>query len=143
MVGTIWSAAQQREKERELLFVGEQFRQAIKRYYDRTPGLIKQYPQNLDELLKDSRYLTAQRYLRKIYFDPITSKTKWGIVKHLGGGIEGVYSLSNAKPIKSSNFSKSNIEFEGKLTYSDWKFIYTPQQAALSGKSVPDRVNSK
>ena len=42
--GEIASHAAQREKERELLFVGNQFRQAIGAYYERSPGGVKRYP---------------------------------------------------------------------------------------------------
>src|SRR5687767_9452079 len=38
--GQIYSHQAQREKEAELLFVGNQFRQAIAAYYERTPGAV-------------------------------------------------------------------------------------------------------
>ena len=40
----VWSQSRQREKEQELLFIGEQFRQAIGMYYERTPGAVRRYP---------------------------------------------------------------------------------------------------
>jgi type II secretory pathway pseudopilin PulG len=64
--GINWSQANQREKERELLFVGNQFRQAIALYYERTPGAVKHYPSKLEELLADERYNPPQHYLRKL-----------------------------------------------------------------------------
>lgn len=132
-VGTIASVARQREKEKELLFVGGQFRRAIQLYYERTPGAAKQYPKSLDVLLLDARFPAAQRYLRKIYPDPITGKAEWGLVEGPGGSVMGVYSLSDAKPLKTANFSEPDQEFEGKPAYSDWKFVYIPQQAAVRG----------
>ena len=41
--GQVWHAEAQREKERELLFIGEQFRKAIGSYYESTPGGVKTY----------------------------------------------------------------------------------------------------
>lgn len=124
---TLWSVAQQREKERELLFVGLQVQQAIARYYERSPGSAKQYPHNLNDLLKDSRYLTTQRYLRKIYTDPMTNSKNWGLVIAPSGGIIGVYSQSQATPIKSSNFLYQHRAFEQAKTYADWKFVHIDQ----------------
>src|SRR5580765_3092247 len=77
--GGVYSHVAQREKERELLFVGEQFRQAIALYYWRTPGGAHQYPKSLEALLEDQRWPVTQRYLRKIYRDPVTGTTDWGI----------------------------------------------------------------
>ncbi len=51
--GIVWSQAGQRDREVELLFVGNQFRQAIALYYQRTPGAVKRYPQKIDDLIED------------------------------------------------------------------------------------------
>jgi type II secretory pathway pseudopilin PulG len=126
--GTVASMERKREKEKELLFVGAQFRQAISRYYERSPGGLKQYPPNLEALLHDSRYPGAHRYLRKVYADPLTGKTDWGLVEGPGGTVMGVYSLSKTQPLKVGNFTEVDQAFEGKTTYADWKFVYIPPQ---------------
>lgn len=126
-VGINWTQDSQREKERQLLFVGNQFRQAIALYYERTPGPAKRYPEKLENLLVDERFSTPQHYLRKLYRDPITNKTQWGLVMTPEGGIMGVYSLSNERPIKTAEFDYANLTFEGAESYSKWLFTYVPQ----------------
>lgn len=121
------SQAAQRERERELLFVGNQYRQAIALYYERTPGAVKRYPAKLEDLLTDSRFNPPQHYLRKLYRDPVMNQRQWGIVTVPGGGIMGVHSLSDASPIKNTNFSYADRTFEGAAKYSDWTFAYVPQ----------------
>jgi len=130
----LWSTAQKRAKERELLFVGNEFRNAIALYYNKSPGAAKQYPKTLEELLKDPRKLTTERYLRKIYRDPLTNKTEWGLVTGPDGRIEGIYSLAQSQPLKTGNFSEADREFEGKTSYADWKFVYRPKQAPLPAR---------
>lgn len=125
--GINWSQARQREKEQELLFIGNQFRQAIALYYERTPGAVKRYPEKLDELLSDDRYNPPQHYLRKLYYDPLTNSQQWGLVTAPGGGIMGVHSLSDAEPLKSANFDYPNHGFSGAKKYSEWVFIHAPQ----------------
>ena len=132
--GTIWSTAQQREKERDLLFVGGQFRRAIGLYYENSPGIVKQYPVSLNDLLKDERQLATQRYLRRIFIDPMSRTGKWGVVPAPDGGIMGVYSLSEDRPLKRKNFTEENSEFEGKKKYSEWRFIYRPVQPGSASK---------
>lgn len=112
-----WSHARQREKETELLWIGNQFEQAIALYYHRSPGSVKRYPEKLEDLLDDRRHLNTARYLRKIYVDPMTGKSDWGLILAPGGGIVGVHSLSSAQPIRQVNDAR---------TYTEWRFIYHP-----------------
>lgn len=125
VAGLVWSFAQDRQKERELLFVGDQFRTAIGRYYLNPQGPQKEYPKRLEDLVRDPRYPGAVRHLRKIYADPITGKVRWGLIKTPDGSILGVYSPSEKAPIKIANFSPMYNSFEKKSRYADWKFVYT------------------
>jgi len=123
--GTVWHTEVRREKERELLFVGDQFRRAIAQYYERSPGGDKRFPRSLDDLLLDKRYPATQRYLRRVYPDPITGKA-WGFVKGPEDRIVGVYSLSQDAPLKRAGFPTNYEEFEGKEHYREWRFVYSP-----------------
>ncbi|MFZ1852997.1 MAG: hypothetical protein WAU15_12420 [Nitrosomonas sp.] len=244
----VWQAKSQREKEAELLFIGEQFRLAIKSY--QSTG-TKQYPKTLEELLEDKRTPNVTRHLRKMYIDPITNTPEWGIVNEeppkanpgvavsnasstnsntagnktttasstggtggttgLGGAagglgdgtssgafatntsqgtsnslstsgtaasttnsgnsttsnsstgtgsagtgssttgktigsslgtslekrITGVYSLSERKPIKKSQFPEHFRKFSEAKTYQDWQFVYKPGDSKSSGTQAP------
>lgn len=121
--GEVWSEAAKREKEQELLFIGQQFRDAITSYYNHTPAQAPRYPAMLEDLLKDPRYPATRRYLRKIYYDPFTNSTEWGLVKGAKGEIMGVYSTSEDEPLKQGNFSYADRDFEGKTKYSEWVFM--------------------
>ena len=126
LLGDVWHTTSQREKEAELLFIGNQYRKAIERYYLGNQGGPRLYPRELDTLLKDPRRPTTERYLRKKYTDPITGKAEWGIVKAPDGGIMGVYSLAEDKPLKIANFRVRDKGFDNLEKYADWKFVYTP-----------------
>ena len=132
--GTLWSHAAQRDKERELLFVGNQFREAIASYYNRTPGGAKVFPRKLEDLLEDKRFPMPQRHLRKVYPDPMTGAAQWGLVEVPGGaGIMGVHSLSEETPIKSGNFWANDAAFEGAARYADWQFVFSSPNFARPG----------
>ncbi len=124
--GMVWHTQVRREKERELLFVGDQFRRAIGQYFERSPGGDKRFPHSLDDLLLDKRYPATQRYLRRVYPDPITGKAEWGFVKGPEDRIVGVYSLSEDAPLKRAGFPANYEDFEGKERYHDWRFVYAP-----------------
>jgi type II secretory pathway pseudopilin PulG len=127
--GEVWHTAKAREKERELLFVGHEFRHAIELYYEAGPEATKTYPRKLDDLLKDPRYPSTRRYLRKIYADPFTNKPEWGLIKAPDGGIMGVHSLSAGTPFKIANFRPEDRELAGKSKYAQWEFVAKPKQA--------------
>ena len=125
--GVVFHHQAQREKEKELLFAGEQIRHAIGLYYESSPGGDKRFPQSLDHLLLDRRYPVTRRYLRRVYADPMTGDKEWGFVRGgPGDGIVGVYSLSEKRPVRIANFPAQYEGFESAQTYADWKFVYVP-----------------
>jgi type II secretory pathway pseudopilin PulG len=135
--GEFASHAAQREKEQQLLFVGNQFRQAIAAYYEGTPGAVKRFPRKLDELLQDQRHPTVRRHLRRLYADPITGKRDWGLVQAPEGGIMGVYSLSPAQTIKTGAFALRDRSLEGASRYADWQFTHQPVPNQTPGSVKP------
>ncbi len=130
VTGDVWQITVQRERERELLFVGDEIRRAIAQYYESTPGTGKQFPKSLEDLVRDNRYPTTRRYLRKVYPDPMTGKREWGLVKGPGDGIMGVYSLSGKSPIKRANFPDEYASFNNAESFAAWQFAYTGPAAA-------------
>jgi type II secretory pathway pseudopilin PulG len=123
--GQLASQQAKREKEAELLFVGDAYRQAIAQYYQSGPGGHKRYPQSLEQLLRDDRFSFNRRYLRKLYKDPVTGKDL-EVVKAPEGGIMGVFSPSEVEPAKSANFPPEYAAFEGAQRLNEWQFLYVP-----------------
>jgi type II secretory pathway pseudopilin PulG len=132
--GELASHAAQREKEAELLFVGDAYREAIRQYYESSPAGHKRYPKSLEQLLKDDRFSFNRRYLRRLYRDPVTGK-EWAMVEAPEGGIMGVHSASAAAPAKSGSFPAGYEAFEGAARYADWQFVYSPLPVAGSTAS--------
>ncbi len=114
----------QREREKELISIGRQFRMAIGRYYETqlTAGR-KEYPADLTDLLQDKRFPGVRRHSRQVFVDPMSGKKEWGLVR-VGGRIVGVYSLSEKQPIKQDGFEADNASLKGKKKYSEWAFTY-------------------
>ncbi|MCL2021813.1 MAG: type II secretion system protein [Betaproteobacteria bacterium] len=120
------SMVSRRDREKHLLAVGRQFQIAIAHYYERM--LVNgrnEYPRSLEDLLKDPRYPGTMRHLRRIFVDPMTGKTEWGLVR-LGDRIVGVHSLSEQKPVKQDNFEVEAAHFAGSESYTQWVFTYPP-----------------
>ena len=125
-VGEVWETASRREKERGLLQAGRELRDAIGRYYTAPSGGTARYPSSMEDLLKDNRVPGIRRHLRRIPVDPMTGKPDWATLAAPGGGIAGVHSRSEAEPVKTANFDRSEEGFEGSKKYSEWQFIYAP-----------------
>jgi type II secretory pathway pseudopilin PulG len=122
----VWATARQREREAELLFVGQQYRQALRQYYFAAPNAASRtLPASLADLLEDKRYPLPVRHLRRLYADPVTGGTDWGLVKR-GDLIVGVHSLSDAKPLKQTGFNRLDQAFEGRPSYREWAFLFVP-----------------
>jgi type II secretory pathway pseudopilin PulG len=123
IAGESYSIAAQRDKEQELLFIGAQYRAALRSYRQaQIRGGLREYPASLEDLLKDNRFPGTRRHLRRLYRDPMTGTTEWGVVR-VAGRIIGVHSLSEGTPLKQAGFDIDDAEFEGAETYADWVFM--------------------
>ena len=114
----------QADREAELLFRGQAYRNAIKSYYE-AGNPVKAYPRTLEGLLKDPRF-PNKHHLRTLYADPLGQDKGWVLIRASDGGIAGVASSSKAEPLKKANFPKGLEKFEAAQSYSDWIFEYTP-----------------
>lgn len=141
----VWSLTRQREREQELLFVGEQYRLAIQSYYfGGPPGARRELPASLADLLEDKRFPVPVRHLRRLYPDPITGSRDWGQVR-IGDRIAGVHSLSEQAPIKQAGFAPAYEHFAGRTAYSQWVFAapvsglprFAPPPGTLPGIDAP------
>lgn len=140
--GTAWQTEVQREREKELLFAGEQYAMAIGSYYESTPGGIKQYPPNLESLLLDNRFPTVRRHLRKLYHDPATGGEEWGLIREQRGRITGVHSLSHQRPLKTAGFPSAWAAFATAENHAAWQFIYAPGTLHVAQQSPQDAGES-
>ena len=143
--GTLWRTESQRIKERELLYIGEQYRKAILTYYraPTPPDVAKQYPKSLEDLLLDPRQNSVlTRHLRKLYPDPLTGKKEWGLILEPGTTqqIRGVYSLATGQPLKQQGFDARQKDFENAQSYDAWQFVVTGVETppAAAPKTAPD-----
>ncbi len=135
--GRVWQQVVQREREAELLQIGQQFRLALASYYLSTPGSGKQFPEQLADLLEDRRYPVPRHHLRRLYRDPMTRATDWALVRS-GGRIVGVHSRSQAAPLRTRH-DAADAAFDGAASYDQWIFQVDPATFTLLSKPEVDK----
>lgn len=133
-LGTLWQTHVQREKEAELLFIGDQYRQALESYRASRKAGEPIAPKKLEALLEDYRDLRLIRHLRKLYRDPFTGSENWGLVRDEQGGITAIHSQSERKPFKTGNFLPRYESFSTAENYRDWRFQADPVSAKTTAK---------
>ena len=135
--GTLWSAASQRQREAELLWVGEQYVRAIETFYLYAPGGARHYPRSLQDLVEDRRGPVLLRHLRKLYPDPMTGQFDWELEQLADGGIVGLRSRSTKQPLRRVGMGPAMIDFEKADCYCDWAFVYNPRLTRTRRPSPP------
>ena len=113
---------QRRWAEDELLRVGAEFDRAFASYRAARPvssGAVS--PRELTDLLRDPRYPSPRRHLRKLFADPLGARA-WGVLRASDGSIVGVFSLASGAPFKQRSFSGSRAHFNESQSYADWVF---------------------
>jgi type II secretory pathway pseudopilin PulG len=127
-----WQTIVKRDREKELLFRGTQILEAINDYCRAGSKETCQYPGRFEDLLKDPRFPSVRRHLRKLYKDPMTQDGQWGIVYDGRGNIKGVFSKSDGSPLKTGDFPDVLKSFENKTHYYEWKFVHNPRKETTS-----------
>lgn len=128
-----WKTVMKRELEKELIFRGNQYVEAIRIYQMKNPG---RFPSKLEELLE-------KKCIRKLYKDPISADGEWDIIVPSSqvapgterGGIQKIVIIPNKlikkypQPIQiigvvSSSPEKSFKNYCGGDKYNKWFFYY-------------------
>jgi type II secretory pathway pseudopilin PulG len=126
----VWSTTLKRERETELLFIGNQYRRAIQEYWKMSPGR-RAYPPSVDVLLTDNRFPNPVHHLRRVYRDPMTATGEFEPIVQ-ANALVGVHSVSTDAPIKHAGFPTWFQQFENAESYSQWHFMFLPPGAQLA-----------
>lgn len=133
-VMTFVSQQAQRDREEELLRIGQTYVQAIGSYYESSPGSVKKWPRSLEDLTDDKRFVGIKRHLREVYTDPVARSSSWGIVPSSDGGIAGLHSLSDLRPLRTAATEVGALVLPPASRYADWQFVYQPPPAVPAPK---------
>jgi len=122
-VGPLWAEEAERDREEELLRVGEAYARAIASYYHAVPDGEKRFPTQLGDLLQDKRLPGTRRHLRKLYADPLAPERAWGLMRAPDGGVAGVFSQDSRQPWRRGAVESDALALmPNPVRYSDWKF---------------------
>lgn len=113
-----------RERELELLRVGSRYAEALRSYANASSS--KLYPLRLEELVDDQRFAGTVRHLRRLEPDPIDPRQPWGLVRRIDGRIVGVFSQSQAKPLRDQPVQWGSLQLPAAVEYRQWQFLATP-----------------
>lgn len=134
------ATARQRATEDELLFVGDQYRRAIERYwYAAPPGQPRQLPQRVEQLLLDDRYPQPVQHLRRAYADPFGGEWTW---MRVGDRLAGVHSAARVAPLRQARFRPRDGGFAGAADVSQWVFLFVPP-APTATPGAPSKPKSR
>ena len=136
LASDVWSTVRQREREEDLLFVGEQYRRAIESYWRMSPG-VRTLPQSLEVLLVDDRFPMPVHHLRRLYADPVTGG-ELAVVRE-SNSITGVYSVSTDAPRKVAGFPHRYLHFGDANSYDQWRFVFLPPRRPVRATPPPPR----
>ncbi len=112
----LWQRVKQRENEQELIFRGKEYVEAIARYHQR----FHTYPADLETLEK-------QRFIRKLYKDPMTRSGKWKILTP-NSVIETGEAGKVNDPAKKKDRNRDELEQENDRGNSSTPFGFGEQE---------------
>jgi len=125
----LWATTLRRDREEQLLFVGDQYRRAIRSYWGMSPGR-RAYPPSIAVLLTDDRFPVPVHHLRRAYRDPMTESGEFEPIVQ-ANAIVGVHSTSTDEPMKQAGFRAPYQDFQGADMYARWQFVFLPPGARI------------
>lgn len=131
-----------REKERDWVFVGQQYQKAINQYYAQSPNGIKELPKSIDDLVRDQRFLKVTRHLRRAYKDPLTGQD-WLELRNEAGLLVGVRSASAQPIFLRSALGALVSDLQNIQFHQDLKFEFKPTSEAQSGSDDGEQEESE
>lgn len=123
VTGSSWRAEMKRDRERQLIRNAMQYVHAIESYYKASPGISRELPRTVEDLLEDRRFIGVRRHLRRLYGDPVR---KWGdfeYVQNASGKLIGVRSKSLEKPIRQAEWTDGVHTVDVAACYCKWLFL--------------------
>ena len=124
-----------RDKEAQLLWVGGQFRAALRSYHDVNPaGGAQQYPRTLEDLVDDRRGASVRRHLRRVYADPFTGRDDW-VLEMDAERIVGLHSSDGGLVLRRANLGPGNDAYAAAATHAQWRFLAVDAPAASAAAS--------
>jgi type II secretory pathway pseudopilin PulG len=141
-LGQHWRTASQRERERELVFRGEEIAEAIAAYARAVPNAPRQYPRRLDDLLTDPRGAKPRHHLRRLYVDPFTGLADWELVAEASqpGTFSAVRSRSTQPLLRERAPDGSPVREARDLVFSAHAQGMSAPAAARPGVFAPANV---
>lgn len=118
-----WSDELRREREQELLRIGDEIAGAIASYRASSAGSARKYPPQLEDLLDDRRAFGTLRHLRRLPGDPVMRGAPWGVLRSADGGVMGVYSTSAEMPMRRVGARLQNVDLPAAARYAEWHFV--------------------
>lgn len=128
VVAQRWSDQISREKELQLLRIGEAYARALAEYRADSLGSDKRYPPSLEQLVFDTRFVGTRRHLRELYADPMTGQADWVLLRDARGDIMGLRSRSEQRPWARVPLRLDSTDLPAADRYADWAF--TPRLPA-------------
>ncbi len=122
----MWQTEIGRDNERELLFRGDQYVRAIKKFRLKYPNTFP----------KDIEILEKEKFIRKLYKDPVSESGEWNYVMKSRNVRNKILLVVPPellpKYIKSYNFigvssgsvEESYMTYRGKNRYDEWAFYF-------------------
>lgn len=117
------------QQEAELLFRGEQIREAMRLYRSDEHG-NGCFPTGFEALIRDTRGGKTRYHLRQWFTDPLTGQKEWGKIFDDEQRWIGVYSRGAGKPLRKEGFVKDGETFKDAKNYREWAFTLEKDPSA-------------